>query len=64
MSTPRVALVSLLAVLAACILTAQAVNGAPLKVISPDGQITLLLSEAGSPAATADPTLNRSHLLS
>jgi alpha-glucosidase len=56
MSTPRVPIVILLAVFAACILSAQAVHGAPLKVISPDGQISLQLSEAGAAAGSADAT--------
>jgi alpha-glucosidase len=55
MSTPRVALVSLLALSAASALTAQAVNGGPVKVGSPDGQISLLLSDAGTPASGAAP---------
>jgi len=55
MSTLRIALVSLLGFSAACTLSAQAVNGSPVKVSSPDGQITLLLSDSGAPASGAEP---------
>ncbi len=54
MSALRVAMGSLLALSTVRTLPAQVVNGSPWKVSSPDGQIALLLSDAGVPAGGAD----------
>jgi alpha-glucosidase len=54
MSTRRVTLLCLLALYAAGTLTAQTGNAAPVKVTSPNGQITLLLLDAGTAKSSAD----------